>query len=567
MKTDIQVKYLKIFIVVILVLLAACAKQGYPPGGPVDKTPPLVIRTQPAPDSTGIATDARVMLEFSETVDHNTCEESIFITPYSGDDVKYKWQGRRLWITFPRPLAENRTYVITVGTGTKDLRNNSMKFSYSLAFSTGDHLDIAEVRGRVYGDAEVKGAQIWAYDLADKAEPDPTNDFPLYITQASETGDYRLAYMAYGQYRLFAVMDRDMNTLYDPQFDLLGVGMRDVVLNDSLSVVESFPFRIALRDTTPPVLYSANAPDQRHVDLRFSEAMQPKGMEDMSNFVFYTVFDTLGIMDVYPDADKPYLVHVTTEPQLPDTTYRVRVLTGYDLAGFSLGADTLDVKFRGSAVPDTTGPVYVSMQPADSSRNVMLDTTITVMFSEIMDRESVEKHLVLADTLGDTLSGAFVWKNGANVTFYPDSDLKPETFYLLTLPVDSTVFDAFGNPLADTLFTKRFTSVNPDTLSEIAGKLTDADTTASGPLQITAAMLNGPEKSIWLQGEGAYRFTRLLPGSYVLSVYRDENGDGKYSGGEAFPFIPAERFYIYPDTVHIRSRWPDEGEDITLPGY
>ncbi len=557
-------------LLLLIILFTGCAKQGYPPGGPVDKRPPLILNTYPPADTTQIAVDTRVMIEFSEAVDQQSCQESIFITPFPGENIQYKWKkGRQLFITFPGPLAENRTYVITVGTGTQDRRNNKMRSSHSLAFSTGPVLDIASISGNVYasGKTPVQGTQIWAYDLEEVPEPNPSVDFPLYITQVGEDGEYDLSYMAFGHYRLLAIKDRDMNNKYDTEYDLLGVSFNDIDLSEAVPSVNGFDFRIALEDTTAPILRSAGALDQNHVDIRFSENMRTDSLYNVSNYLLYNPVDTLTILDAFPDASTPFLVHLTTSEQISDSMYFVKVEHAMDLAGHLLGPDTLNVNFKGSTVPDTTGPYYVSMIPADSSKNVMIDTTITLLFSEIMDRQSVEQNLVVADTLGDTLSGSFSWLHGASVEFEPDVPMDPETFYWVTLPVDSTVKDYFGNPLADTLMQKRFNSINPDTLSEIAGTVRDADTSATGRFQVTAQMINGPEKTLWIDGEGDYRFTELMPGAYVLSLFRDEDDNNVYSKGRAFPYQAAERFYIFPDTIKIRSRWPDEGENITLPNF
>jgi hypothetical protein len=40
-------------------------------------------------------------------------------------------------------------------------------------------------------------------------------------------------------------------------------------------------FRVARRDTTPPVLLSAIAADDHHVDVRFSEPLKIDGLDQM----------------------------------------------------------------------------------------------------------------------------------------------------------------------------------------------------------------------------------------------------------------------------------------------
>ncbi len=545
------------------ILFFACAKQGFPPGGPIDKKPPYVEETFPLPGSINVAIDTKIEFKFSEAVDHRSCEESIFITPFPGENVKYKWRGKKLRIQIPGGLRANRTYVITIGTGTRDRRNNRMKTSFSLAFSTGSELDQGFIAGKIYGEGNVEGTQVWAYDLSETPEPDPAQIPPLYITQAGEQGDFRLSFLAISRYRVFAIVDRDMNGLYTPQYDAIGVAHRDIALTDSLYQAGNIFFRTSVRDTTPPLLSAAMAPDQHHVDLRFSEPLSPDHLSDPANYLITSDEDTLAIVDAFQDERNAAYVHLTTETQ-QSVQYGVQVLKAFDLAGFALGADSAEVTFQGSAVPDSNKPYYLFMIPADSSKMVPLNTSVELFFSETMKRETVEKGFSLSDTVGHRVSGEFSWPNGAHLVFVPDDTLARETFYLVTLPVDS-VYDLFGNPLADTLFEKRFTTLNPDTLSAISGQIVDQDTTAIGPFHLRAVATNGTEYELWLPEEGIYHFNNILPGIYNIEIYRDEDKNGQYTFGEPFPFQPAERFYIYADSINVRSRWPNEGNDILFP--
>jgi len=547
-----------------MIILLACAKQGFPPGGPVDKRPPYIISTKPEKDTTNVALDTEVEILFSEAVEHRSCEESIFITPFPGEGIKYKWKGKKLVIKFPGELAKNRTYIITIGTGTKDRRNNTMKTSYSLAFSTGPELDIADIDGHIYGEAKVEGTQVWAYDLSENAEPDPSVNFPLYITQAGEDGYFNLSHMAYGAYRLFAVQDRDVNNMYDAEYDLLGIASKDITLSLSQPEEAGVNFRIALRDTTPPKLRSASAIDRRHVNLRFSEKLLTDSLSNSDNYKIYNNIDTLEIIKAYHDPQNLFLVHLTTEKQIADTSYFVDVLYARDLVGYRLEPDTVSIKFKSSAVPDTLKPQFITMEPPDSAKNVPVDAKINIFFSEIMDKKSIEKYFTFADTLGDTIKGQITWPTGAQLTFLPDQELIGETLYFIKLPVDS-VYDYFGNSLADTLFEKRLLTVNPDTLSEISGSINDADSSATGKFYLQAVPVKGSPKDIRVEKEGEYVFKDLLPGIYTINVFRDEDDNDQYSFGEAYPYQPSERFYVYPDSIKIRSRWPNEGENIVLP--
>jgi len=542
----------------------SCARQGFPPGGPVDKCPPYVLATNPKSDSTNVPLDTKIEIEFSEAVEERSVEESIFITPFPGTGMKYKWSGQRLRLQLPEQLRANRTYVITIGTTTKDRRNNLMKESFSLAFSTGPILDHGGIEGGVYGEGRVEGTQIWAYDLKDTPEPNPSAMEPVYITQAGATGEYRLSYLALSSYRLFAIVDRDVNGRYDPEYDALGVASKDVALSEEASKISPINFRIAVRDTTPPRLEAASAADRNHVDLRFSERLVPEFLSGTTNYLITGEAETLAILDAVHDERNSSYVHLTTAAQAAGKEYHILVKRAVDLVGFPLDSIRNDTTFSGHPAPDTLKPRFLSMIPVDSSFSVPLSSTVELLFSEGMQKAVLERSFSLADTLGHTIAGRFSWKNSAHFIFTPNTELAGKTFYRVIMPVDS-VFDLFGNRLADTLFVKRFTTIDPDTLSEISGQIIDQDSTASGAFLLTAKPSTGNSHELWLAGPGPYCFERILPGIYTIQIYRDQDGNKQYTFGEAFPYKPAERYYVYPDSIHVRSRWPNEGNDISFP--
>jgi hypothetical protein len=204
------------------------------------------------------------------------------------------------------------------------------------------------------------------------------------------------------------------------------------------------------------------------------------------------------------------------------------------------------------------------MLPRDSSRSVPLDQQFQVWFSKSMHRDSLQQHFCLQDTFNNSVKGDLFFENGSHVRFKPTQALQSNTIYRLVLPA-AAVCDAAGNRLADTLFVKKVRTVLTDTLSELSGTISDADSLAHGWFYIEAHTSGQIAPLVQKVQTGPYRFQSLLPGRYTLRSYRDQDDNGQYTYGEPFPFKPAERYYIYPDTLDIRSRWPNEGNDIQLP--
>ena len=127
--------------------------------------------------------------------------------------------------------------------------------------------------------------------------------------------------------------------------------------------------------------------------------------------------------------------------------------------------------------------------------------------------------------------------------------------------------DMAGNvsPL-DSLFTSTFTTVNPETLGSVSGRLDFKDDSIPSPASLILWQ-QGPDKHLYhlsLPQPGSFKFDGVLPGKYLLAAYLDVNGDGLFSLGNPQPFSPREPFEVYPDTIPVRSRWETELVNMVL---
>ncbi|MGH7454020.1 MAG: Ig-like domain-containing protein, partial [bacterium] len=105
---------------------------------------------------------------FSEKIDHASFEQALFISPASAQNeekrLRFRWRGLRVEVIFPDSLRQERTYVVTLGTDVRDLRNNRLASAFSLAFSTGDSIDTGEIHGQIFHEKPA-GVLILAYLL------------------------------------------------------------------------------------------------------------------------------------------------------------------------------------------------------------------------------------------------------------------------------------------------------------------------------------------------------------------------------------------------------------------
>jgi len=598
-----------------LLILFACARQLPPPGGPEDRTPPKILSAAPEPNATRVSLSARPQFVFSEKLDHASFEQAFFVSPrpflkYNekesrGDKkTRFRWRGKQVEIVFPDSLHAQRTYVITIGTDVRDLRGNRLESAFTLAFSTGDSIDTGEIHGKIFHDKRA-GVLIMAYVLsAGLAQPNPARDLADYLTQAGEKGDFSLSHLSDGRYRIFALEDRTGDRFYNHGEEPIGVPSRDVVLSPAHRVHRDLNLRLALADTIPPRLTSVSAADQTHLELNFDEEVAPADSLWRRHVrIVSAAGDSLKILAASSHPLGAKQVYAFTAPQ-EATSYDVFFDQIVDAAGNQLDSLSRRTQFSGSAKPDTIRPRIVKITPADSSRNVPVTSYLELIFSKMMANSpalinfSQKKitgqawPLAMLDSTGKAVKGRGVWLNPFQFRFQPDSLLKSRAQYFAKILADSA-FDPSGNALFDTAtFVDKtinersgkqitFRTMNADTLTAISGKLTDAQPDATGTVHLVLkqvgaftrsssgapppASRSGPEYSTTLAAPGLYRFDHILPGLYQLSAFRDANNNGRYDFGAAFPFVPAERFIVWPDTMKVRSRWPNEGNDFVLP--
>jgi len=336
--------------------------------------------------------------------------------------------------------------------------------------------------------------------------------------------------------------------------------------------VENLNLRLAMEDTLRPTLTVVIATDNRHLQWRFDEPVTPL---DGDWFAHLQVFDSqqdapaFTLLASAPDPLYPQHVNSFTSPQ-SSGAFRARASNLFDPSGLPLDTLYREVEFTSSQQPDTVRPRLLRVTPADSSREVAPNTPVELTFSELMRIDSTLVALVVRDSAGALIKGIGAWKNHFQYSLLPQGGWQSRMKYAIEMLSDSllmAVMDLSGLALLDTVRQRVFWTLNADTLGSISGEVVDAVSGASGVLRIAAKQIVGGKAryETTVESSGPYAFDAVLPGVYQLSVYRDENKNGRYDFGRPFPFVPSERFMAATDSVKVRSRWPNEGNDLLLP--
>jgi uncharacterized protein (DUF2141 family) len=542
---------MRIYLIVLTVsLVLSCAKQGFPPGGPEDKSPPVIVGTFPEMGALNVPLDTEIQILFNEPIQRISAQDHIFITPNPGAEVHFKWRRKKLRIRFSEDLNKDRTYVIALGSGIRDYRNNTMTETAILAFSTGRELDQGQISGVVF--VEEKGASVWAYPL-DAKEPDPRTEKPEYTVQCGKDGSFQFSYLALKRYRLFAVLDRLADQLYRPTEDAVGLTSRDIDLRTVSSAGPVF-FQMTREDTLAPRLIRAGAVRNNLIFLQFNEAVQ------VTDSVQITVSAdsasmTLHGSGLYSDPENEQRILANISPQAGGE-WSVTVAAIHDLAGHPVDSLYQTARFTASADPDTLPPRVLTIAPARGQQNVRIEPVIDILFSEAVDSTLWQSHVTLK-----AMESRLPLKADRMIPNHwlirTQDPLDSRTSYQLSL---DSIADYAGN-VFDTSLT--FMTLNVDTLSSILGDVECAD--SSDAVILTLQDIRGKERyDLRIAKPGEFQFDSIFPGMYTLSAYQDMDGNGRYSYGQVIPFKPAEPFAVLPDTIKARSRWSNGGNTLIL---
>jgi len=528
----------------VLLLLCGCAKQGYPPGGPMDKIGPVIVSVYPLPEATGISGSVKPWIILDEYPNRNTVESSIFISPEPEEGFDVKIRGKRITVIFKQELPINRTVVVTFGAGISDQVGNQMAESYVLAFSTGDNVDNASISGYIEGMENPGAVWVWGYPLESFAEPDPRLNKAPYATQPDLEGSFTLSYLPKGSYRIFAVTETRRNRLWDSERESIALPPRDVPALEDQMV--SINLKMHSVDLIPPSFRGAEAISRQTIRLSFDEPVAAL-KADISAMTERG--QTLGIIDVYQNPADSNAVLLTTGIQREGDVYHFEIDNLCDLAGNE--ADSLIFEVDGSTEIDTVGPHFTWSSPSNGETGVVWGDAVLIGFSESITTTTIPAAVRITVRDSAVVEGKWSFPSSNLGKLEPSEPFENAEYHTVTVYCDS-VKDIFGNTSPDSVGTFGFTTADVENTGVFSGQV------ANAPQELRIIATGIEAGGAWEEAvleDGAFRFNDLPASLYSLTLYRDLDGNDRFSPGIIEPFTFAEPFKIWSDTLRVRSRW------------
>ena len=552
---------------ILLAGSAGCAKEGMPPGGPVDEDAPLVVEVYPEPGSINVNRGESIVFRFSESMDHRSTERALFFTPDIGPSLRVEWRGKELRLIPDELLRENTTIVITLGADATDMQRNRLGQVTTLAFSTGPVLDQALIGGSVVENGRfVSGAWIWIYpvgndpEINSRANPalisQPDRTIPLYITQTDDSGRFEQTNMSEGRYRVFAFRDSDRNGIYDLDSDPLAVPPFEVWCEEDELPVKGLMLNIAFRDTTGPALRSASAPNSDFVNLRFTEP-PADGILPVVTFEPYTdegsVTDstnTVNVIGGYFSLSSPATLTLRVEGLQPGVRYQANLLEVYDAKGNPGRTASRPITFSAPTQPDTTRPVVIETTPADSSLSLNQGAIIRLTFSTEIDTDSLEPWILTGQ---DTIGLESNWLDARNVELVVLDPVIPDALFDLVIKGESLKsWTGLSGPPED--YSATWRSIRPVGKGTLRFRVEGRPLPPQGRYRIIVEGMDSgttPMTELELAAPGELSTPDLPVGPYWVWGYADTDGDGVMDIGSLSPFSPAEEVGVISDTLYV----------------
>ena len=511
-------------VLLMMLIIASCARMVAPGGGPEDLTPPELISIEPetGPDNPGIE---EIVLTFSERLNPATVE----IPMYPSLEHRIRNSGSRIRIELAEPLG-NRTVVLHVPSTITDQRGNRLESARDLVFSGADSLGSSSLMLNL---SRQGGGTLFMGQLL--VELYDTDSILIRRSEPDSTGTASILWLDHGSYRILCYEDRDLSFTWEAETEAgkdttvaLAEG-EELILAPVLTVV----------DTLGPTLVDVQPLDSWHIRVLFGEEVSRASLSDAVFTLTDASSDTIGINGWWITGggrglNGPVL---STARDTGDSTLMLRITGVADLLGNVAEPDSMEIWGLDSLPADSLR--IAGIYPEPGGEDIPAGGPFSIGFSYLVTLQDVEPIFTLTKVSDSTrVEGKLVQVTGRAFEFTPTHQLMGGEQYRLDLQPGLTT--AWGDTLE--AYAWAFTPAWGNEPGAVSGRIGGVPSPVI--VQISHAGESG-EPLFLSAGPGAYEFIDLAAGRYTVAAFVDRNGDGLWQPGEPYGAFPG-MITVYP---------------------
>ncbi len=568
----------------VLILIAGCAKIASPTGGPKDLNPPEIVKSNPVNGVTNFKGD-KIVITFNEYVVLDKINEKFMVSPPMKKKPQISLKRKNVIIEYDEELKDSTTYTFYFQDAIRDLNESNPIDNYQFVFSTGPVVDSLSVTGNVYNGFSLNPPEetsVLLYrELADTAV---IKQLPAYISRVDKKGYFRIDNVKKGTYRLYALKDGDNSknfNLADEEFAFMNTPIEVTAENNFLPIVKDTvkvkkPLTKEQKETADTIIRTGEY-----------------------QLILYKPEKKLHYLTSSTRSQQYKLVYTLSLP--PDSLGFNFSVPGYDTNSYfierSKGNDTIQIWMTDSTLyskPQINSLVWYPF--TDSTGNIVLKQD-TILMRFIIPRATRARIKPARFSVNTPFAGGalipgqqlliksqspFRAPDTSKIRLYQiidsikiktpftiEKDKKNSCTLILSAKLiqgkaylfiaDSTAFGNIYGQQADSTGSK-FIVRNNDTF----GKLTLNISNYEGSRIIQ--LLTNDEKLVRetkMNKNGKIIFPLLNQGTYKLRVIYDLNNDGKWTTGDFASGRLPEPVSFLPKVILIKENWElDEDWDI-----
>lgn len=233
-------KRIQFILPLIFLLMSRCAQVVNLSGGQIDRTPPVLVKANPASGSLSF-TASVIVLEFDEYIQVVDAANEVLISPRLQEAPVISVKGKKVLVDLSKQnLNPNTSYRINFGNAIVDMNERNVLRNFEYVFSTGLSIDTLKLKGRVLqAEDNLAAADMLAclYSAKTLSDSLPYIEQPLYICKGDKNGDFQFTHLPEADYELMVIADKNRNLLYDGEKERIGFASGRIHLNKDTNVI------------------------------------------------------------------------------------------------------------------------------------------------------------------------------------------------------------------------------------------------------------------------------------------------------------------------------------------
>ena len=512
---------------------SSCAQIVSPTGGERDTIPPVMDTLLSSPNEQIRFKKQPLSFTFNEFLNLNNPNEQIIVTPpldYPFTAELKKFKTVIFQFNEKEELKENVTYSINFGEAVKDFTEGN-PFEFSYVFSTGDYIDSLEFSGKIidaFTNEPVEKALVMLY--TNKQDSVVRTEKPFYFSRTNKEGIFRLKNLRADTFKLAALIDKNVNYLFDLESEYIG-------FSDSLVVIAADtilpPVELKIFQEKPELkIIEKSLKDKGKAELTFNRKIEELELITNRFDQFISVPEEEKLLIWYTQVPDSSGQLILNHPDLQDTFY------------LETASKTFDMERHKLKNPKTNL----------SSKKLLPGSDLILSFENPVFQTDSFTMQVFLDTI--MIDSIFTAKSDSLDPRNLHIALKEDTFKTKTLLLMPGSIGNLHERTQDTMVFQYYYALESE-LSGLAITINGLDSTSYYQASV---MMNKKEiKQFSIQNLSTYEtlIKPLFPGEYSLILFEDRNNNGKWDSGNYDEKRQAEKRRIFT-LDKLRANWEVE---------